>query len=439
MSPVLYDMDTGPVEIAKGRGDLRSSSVPVMAGEWASSSIALAGSRRVSFARLFATQPMVAAAVMWLLAESVRVPLKMYERTGDDSRERIRSGEHPLATAIGEPWERGSSAQLIMSILGSLSVHGDSVTEIDEGARGAIRFGPADYRFAAPIMPWRDTIAGWTLDNDDPTMRRTVSADSVLHVAWWSPLGPLGVAPLQQLGVTFNIEDAAQRHQQSTLKHGTRIPGVIKPALEYLGQDDAFKTAMMEQLRADIQNIYGGPDNAGRPFIFPIGLDFVPTGHTAVEAQLVEQRLVTRAEAGAVYRIQPGCFGFGSEKADTNLEAQRQSSYVDGLAPALILIEQAINAQIVTGLLREPNIYTEFDFSGLLRPSLQEEVTAIRDQIKSALLTPNEGRAIRNMPKSDSPGMDSYYLERNNLWPLDQPYPDGQSQGSSTPAGGSDA
>jgi HK97 family phage portal protein len=437
---VLYDMDTGPVEIAPGRGDLRTSSVPVIAGDWASTSVALAGSRRVSFARLFATQPMVAAAVMWLLAESVRVPLKVYRRTGDDSRERLRPGDHPLATAVAEPWERGSACQLTMAVLGSLSVHGNSVVEVDEGARGALRFVASDYRFAAPIMPWRDSISGWTLDSDDPTVKRTISVDNALHVAWWSPLGPLGVSPLQQLGVTLNIEDAAQRHQQSMLRNGARPPSAIKTALEWIGQDDEIKIALMEQLREDIQAIYGGPDNAGRPAILPPGLEWEAIGHTAVEAQLIEQRLVTRSEGGAVYRIQPGCFGFGSEKADTNLDAQRQSSYVDGLAPPLILIEQCINAQIVRGLMREDEVFCEFDFSGLLRPSLQEEVTAIRDQIKSALLTPNEGRAIRNMPTSDSPGMDSFYLERNNLWPLDQPYPDGQSSGSSlSPAGGSDA
>lgn len=414
---VLYDMETGPIEIAAGRGDLRYSSMPFRAG-----SDLIASHQRVSFTRLFSEQPMVAAAVMWLLAESVRVPLKTYIRTGDDSRERLRSSDHPLAAAIAEPWERASATQLVMSLLGSLSVHGNALDEVDEGARNRIRFVPADYRFACPIRPWRDTISGWTLDDDDPTTSRTVPADSALHVAWWSPLGPLGVSPLQQLGVTMDIEQAAQRHQQAMLRNQARPPSAVLLDKEFIGKDPVLITRLMEQAREDIVDVYSGPDNAGRPAILPPGMDWKQIGHTAQEAQLIEQRDVARQEVGAIYRIAPGCFGIGVEKAAAGLPDQRQMSYMDGLAPPLILIEQCINAQIVRSLLRENDVFVEFDFAGILRGDRLKEVEALRESIASALLTPNEARAVLNMPQSTDDGMDDYYLPRNNLVKVNTPY-----------------
>lgn len=417
---VVVDPRGQPVEIEKGRGDLRFSSVPNMGGY--PRDVLLAGDKRVSFAQLFAEQPMVAAAVGWLLAESVRVPLKVYRRTGDDSRERLRESDHPLAAAVATPWERGCMAQLVMSMLGPLSIHGNSTTEVDDGAGGKLRFGPADYRYATPIMPWRDTIAGWTLDDDDPTIRRTVGADTVLHVAWWSPLGPLGIAPLQQLGVTFSIEDSAQRHQKAMLRNAARPPSAVTTDAAFLQLDRPERVALMEQLRSDIEALYAGPENAGRPALLPPGLDWKPVGHTAVEAQLIEQRLITRAEAGAVYRVLPGCFGFGLDKGGTSLPDQRQASYMDGLAPPLILIEQCINAQVVKALLREDDVFVEHDFSGLLRGDKLKEIEALREAIGTALMTPNQGKAVINLPQSDQPGMDDHYLPRNNLWPLSVPY-----------------
>jgi hypothetical protein len=146
----------------------------------------------------------------------------------------------------------------------------------------------------------------------------------------------------------------------------------------------------------------------------------------------MEQRIVNRAEAGAIFRIQPGCFGYGSEKSDTNLDAQRTSSYVDGLAPPLILIEQCMNAQIIGALLREKDVYAEYDFAGILRGDRLKEVEALRESIASALMTPNEARATLNLPRAPVDGMDTWYLPRNNLVSVESPY-DGVPTGSGSP------
>ena len=419
----LYDMNNGPIQIGPGRGDLRYSSIP------AGGSLADTMGRRVSYALLFAEQPMIGAAVMWQLAESVRVPLKVYRRTSDDSRERLRPGEHPLATAIAQPWQRGSAAQLGMALLGPLLVHGNSLCAVDSGAGNSIQFRPADYRFAQPIQAQRDSIAGWTLDQDNPATERTVGSDTVLHVAWWSPFGPLGVSPLRQLGTTISIDRLAQAHQEFMLRNQAKPPSAITVDKDFLGLDLKSRTDLMDQLREDVTAMYSGAWNAGRPALLPPGLDWKMVGHSAVEAELIQQRQVAREEVGAVYRIAPGCFGIGLEKRGEPLEGQRQMSYVDGLAPPLILVEQMLNAQVVVGLLRENDVFAEFDFSGLLRGDKLQEIQALREAISTALMTPNEGRAVLNMPQAKVDGMDEWYLPRNNLVSVSVPY-NGTPQGS---------
>jgi HK97 family phage portal protein len=415
---VLFDMDRGPVEIAPGRGDLRYSSVPVES-LGPGRSMALTGGKTVSYAQLFATQPVVAAAVMRLLTYAVRVPLKAYRRTGEDSRERLRAGDHKLAAALHDPWERGSQAQLIMSLLGPLLVHGNALDEVDEGRSGTIRFLPTDWRFTTPIQPFRDRISGWTVCDDDQT-ERTVGADTMLHVAWWSPLGPAGVSPLQQLGVTIAIEDAAQRHQRAMLKNSARPPSAVKADEKFLGLDREERQILLANLREDLNTIYAGPENSGRPALLPPGLDWEKVGHTAVEAQLMEQRTVNRAEIGDVYMLPPRV-----DRPTGDVLAQlRAMAYTDAVAPPLVLIEQAINAQLVRALLREDDVYVEFDFAGVLRGDRLKEVESLREAVATALLTPNEARAIDNRPRSKTPGMDDFYLPRNNLWPIHRRHPD---------------
>lgn len=424
MATTIIDPQNRPVEIAPGRGDLRKSSLPFSAYD--RSFATLIGGRTVSHADLFESQPLVAMAVMRLLTWCLRVPLKAYERTGDDSRERLRPGDDALADAIAVPWERGSGAQLTQAFLGSLLVHGNAVVPVNSGARGAVEFAPADYRFAQPILAWRDRISGWELDVDDPAVTQTRPADEVLHVAHWAPKGPLGISPLKMLGTTVAIDDAAMRHQKAMWRNGARTPTAIVAATEYLGQSEAWQATLMGQLREDVDDLYAGPDNSGRPLLLPPGLDTKPVGYTSVEAELIQQRLVSREEAGAVFQLLPGNLGFLRDGSES-LAEQRQAGYQDGLAPPLLLVEAALNAQLVRSLMRDPDKYVEYDFSGLLKGDRLKEVQALREAISSALLTPNEARAIDNRPQSDSPGMNSFYLPRNNLWPLDEPYPDARS------------
>lgn len=427
ITSVISD-ESGPIEVAPGRGDLRYSSQPFFDLR---RSISVVGGH-ISFAQLVAEQPLVASAIGWHQRQSRRVPLKAYRKTGDDSRERLQPKEHRVADAIAHPWEGGSQLQLVEHLLGSFLTHGNSLADIDNGAFNRIRFTPADWRFALPIMLFSGApISGWELFRNYPGGPTPRSVDQVLHVRSWSPLGPIGISPLQQLGTTIAIEDAAKRHQRAMLRNGARPPSAIESTPEFLSLDPTERKQLEEQLRRDVEDIYAGPENSGRPALLPPGLKWQEVGHSAVEAELIQQRVVNRVEAQGVYGLPPATVGVierGSE-----LPEQRQMAYVDGLAPPLILIESMINAQLIDNVLHEDDIYVEFDFAGILRGDKLKELEALREGISYSMLTPNEARTAQNLPKSDADGMDDFYLPRNNLWPQGQPYKPqgGESEGGS--------
>jgi HK97 family phage portal protein len=175
---------------------------------------------------------------------------------------------------------------------------------------------------------------------------------------------------------------------------------------------------MLANLREDVTEIYGGVDNGGKPALLPPGIEWKIVGHSAVEAELIDQRKVAREEVAAVYMIPPPMIGILDKATYSNISVQRQMAYTDSLGPPLVMIEQAINAILIQGLLREPDVYVEFDFSGVLRGDTAKEIEALRNAIGTALLTPNEGRTILNRPPSAEPGADELWMPTNNLQPI---------------------
>jgi len=416
LNPPDY-IGTGYSSVAPGRGNLAYSSqnVPVIP-----LALPLIGGRSISFTRIFQTQPWVAAAVMRLLTWAIRVPLRAY-RTSEDpnDRDEIKPGEHPLADMVLHPWDRANQAQLVMNLLGPILIHGNSVTVMDDTANsGAIELTPKDWRFAQPIMPWRDSLEGFRCDVDTPDMAQDFSIDKILHVAYWSPTGPIGTSPLQQLGTTLAIEDAAQRYQRSVFQQGGRPPSAVTATEAFLGIKPEERREIMAQLRKDITELYGGPENMSKPALLPPGLDWKAIGGTAVEAALIDQRKISREEIAAVYLIPPPMIGILDRATFSNIATQRDMVYTDCLGPPLILIEQALNTQLIHELLQIDDVFYEFDFSAVLRGDRVMEINALRAAIGTALFSPNEGRKYLGQPTIDAPLMDDYYIPSNNLTPI---------------------
>jgi HK97 family phage portal protein len=422
-----------PVEIAPGRGDLRYSSVPYGFPR-ANKNTSLIGRRLVSYAELFATQPWVAAAVMRMLTWSVRVPLKCYRRKSDDSRERLLAKDHPLARLIQRPWMASdggavaNQARFIQAMLGPLLVHGNTVIEVEKVA-GEDWLKPWDWRNVSPLGPQSGyELVGWHYE-EEGVEGRNVSTDKVIHVAWWSPMGPLGVSPLEQLGTTVKIEDAAQRYQASMFQHGARPPSAITASEEFLTLESHDRQTLIDNLRQDVDEIYAGPDQAGKPAVLPPGLDWKQVGHSAVEAELVSQRQITREEIAAVYQIPPPMLGILDHATYSNIETQKEMIYSDAVGPPLVLIEQQLTAMLARDRYGEDDVYVEFDFGPVLRGDRQKEIEAFRAGIASGIYSPNEARRGLNLEPSDEEDADKLWMPTNNLTPMGEKPEEEQPQG----------
>jgi phage portal protein BeeE len=238
-----------------------------------------------------------------------------------------------------------------MSLLGPLLVHGNALDEVDEGAGGVIRFRPPTG--GSRSRSGRGATASPAGSSTrTTTIARTVGADTVLHIAWWSPLGPAGCQPAAAARRHAEHRGRRAAPPEAMLANGARPPSAITVDKEFLGSRRPSARSCSPTCARTSRDLRR-PREQRPPALLPPGLDWKPVGHTAVEAALIDQRKVAREEVCGVYQIPPPMLGILDRATFSNIEVQREMAYTDSLAPPLVLIEQALNAQLVRALLRE--------------------------------------------------------------------------------------
>jgi HK97 family phage portal protein len=175
---------------------------------------------------------------------------------------------------------------------------------------------------------------------------------------------------------------------------------------------NATEEQIQQLLNLFSQN-YAGIKNAGRPLVKSGKLEYtkIETDFKDNRAnQLIENREFQEKEVAKLFCV-PLPLLNGTET--TNIESLYTIFIENAIRPLATCFEQAINKLIPTE--ERMNIYYEYNYSSLMKTSLQTRINAYSKQLTNAILTPNEIRRKENLSEVDS-GNDLFI--QANLVPL---------------------
>jgi HK97 family phage portal protein len=380
---------------------LATNSMPL--SEW--------GSGGGSYRKLYETQPWVAAAVNFLTRQIARLPLKVYERDSQNNPERVTEG--PLFNLVETPAPRRGPLHLKQWLAFPTLLHGNStVKKVRDRAGGTPRRLLPMYWPAMELKTEDDEPEGEPIAWISRQFRRTavLDIDDVIHTSWHAPQGHLGVSPLKQLGVTLQIERAAQAWQQGHLRNAARPSGGVT-----LPEAAAGDVELRKELRSDLENLHQGGHNAGRPVIMPPGSKWEAFGHNAAEAELIDQRKLDREEIAAVYNAPQPLIGILDHATYSNIAELHKILYGPVLGPWLVLIEEGFKAQVIDGEPAFEGQWVEFDLKEMLKGEPLKEAMRLKNELQTGLRTINEARKVLNLPPIDHPDCNRPMIPANNI------------------------
>lgn len=230
---------------------------------------------------------------------------------------------HPLEALMARPNPRETGTELLEAIYGHLLLSGNAFCEVV--APGGV---PLELHVLRPdrvrIVQGPD---GWPEAYDYQVASRLTrypvgqgEPSPVLHLRLFDPLNELtGYAPLGAAQVALEMHEAASRWNKALLDNSARPSG----ALVY-GAGDNLSDDQFERLKEELESVFQGTTNAGRPILLEGGLDWKQLSLTPKDMDFLEAKAGAAREIALAFGVPPLLLGLPGDNTHANFaEANR--------------------------------------------------------------------------------------------------------------------
>lgn len=282
----------------------------------------------------------------------------------------------------------------VETIMIHLLLHGNAyLLHIYNGAGALFALVPQHPLCVEPYWPSPDDKV-WPVGNrwyrvTDIWGRQSIhDATTVTHISAQSLDGLKGLSPLAIARNSLGTAIAGERSAAKLFSQGALMSGLAVPA------DDDLEDHELAAAREELNRHVLGWENAGSIAVTNRKLNFTPWTMTAADAQFLQSRQFSIEEVARWYGVPPHLL----------MQTEKQTSWGQGvneqnrglgkftLSPWTSRVEQRLSRLLAV------QRWCEFDFAGLERPNVETEIALILQQVEGGLITPNEGRALRNLP-----------------------------------------
>ena len=161
-----------------------------------------------------------------------------------------------------------------------------------------------------------------------------------------------------------------------------------------LSSKTPFRKEVKEQLKNDLRNFYSGSANAGKIMVLEGDIDVVPLSLTPTDIRLIENRNFSISEIARFLNIQKHLLNLDRQQGTySNITSERMMLLQNTLMPYVTIIEQAMNAKLLTPEEITQGYYFAFDTSELLKLTPQDQAQFMLDLYREDIVTMEEVRA----------------------------------------------
>ena len=348
--------------------------------------------------------------VDFLARNIAHLGLHVYSRKEDNDRERVR--DHRAVQILKQPLPskfKVTQFQLVESAVADMLISGNGYLLKHRNGDGEII---ALQRVPYMLMSVKGELV--------PTkykigyIEKEYKPEDIIHFRFYNPENStIGVSPLEGLREVLAEEWEKSKYSSGFWRNAARISGVIERPLEAKEMSEVAARNFRQQW----QEMYAGEDNSGKTALLEEGMVFKPMSFSPKETEYIESRKLNREECARAYHIPPPMVGILDRSTFSNITESHKSLYMDVLSPMCARLEDDWDLQYLSEFKDLKGAYTEFNIDEKLQSDFSMQLESLRQSVGVPYMTPNEGRAILNLPRLKNPLADTLVTPLNMATP----------------------
>ena len=324
-----------------------------------------------------------------IAATIAMVPLVVYRREDDDSREKAR--DHPAWPLLHNkpaPWITSNRWRHLL--ITEAILHGNHYCEIMPGPKGIGGLAPLHPSVTRPVELMEDGSMVYVTRAQNKNgfgEERRLHSDMVLHIRGFSLDGRCGLPLSWFARNAIGISLEGEAHGSNFLRNGARFTGI-------LSSDGVMDEAVREKNEEVWNKNQGGSHASGRTPFLSGGIKYQPISANHRESQWIESRKFEVEELLRFIGV-PGVLAGHPDKSATYASAEQffQSFVTNTIQPWAENIEAELNDSVLVG---GDQFYAELLLDSLLRGDLKSRYEAHQRSISSGWKNRNEVRREEN-------------------------------------------
>jgi HK97 family phage portal protein len=231
----------------------------------------------------------------------------------------------------------------------------------------------------------------------------TYPREKIWHVKGFGQNGLVGLSPISYAAQSMGLALASEEFQARFFAHGA-APSWLISIPNWLKEDQR------EIARQNIQQLWGGLDNAHHAKLLEGGMTATPGTMPLADAQFLELRGLTVEEICRIFRIQPHLVAKLDRSTNNNIEQQALEFVMFTMQPYLTRIESSAGRWLFKPG-ENKRFFLRFNVEGLLRADAAARSELYSKYVQNGIMNRNEVRALENMNHVD--GLDEYTAQVN--------------------------